>query len=85
MSSNHQDAIDPLISRTADDASQLAQRGMDAVKEASHQVRAQAEQASERTLGYIRAEPIKATLIAAATGAALMGILCLVSRLHGRH
>jgi len=77
--------LGPLIGRTADEASTLTHRGMDAVKEASHQVRARAEHASESTVSYIRAEPVKATLIAAATGAALMGIVCLMSRSHGRH
>ena len=77
--------IAPLIGRTADEATDLTHRGLAAVKDASHQVRAQAEHASERTLGYIRAEPVKATLIAAATGAALMGVVCLMSRTHARH
>ena len=76
--------IAPLIGRTADEASDLTHRGLAAVKDASHQVRARAEHASESTVSYIRAEPVKATLIAAATGAALMGIVCLMSRTH-RH
>ena len=46
-------------------------------------LRDSADAASNRTVGYIKDEPVKAVLIAAATGAALMALLSLVS--HARH
>lgn len=58
----------------------LADRGMDAVDAARQQVTRQARHASDRTVAYIHAEPIKATLIAAAAGALLAGIVCALSR-----
>lgn len=56
----------------------------DTVQDASHQVRSQARQASRSTVRYIRDEPVKAMLIAAASGAALMALINLVghSRQH---
>lgn len=74
----------PLLDRAADRASTLAHRGIDAVKDATHQVRAQAQSTSDRTVDYIRAEPVKAVLIAAAAGAALTGAVVLLSRSRDR-
>lgn len=73
------DAV-PMLDRAADRATRLTQSGIDAVRDASDQVRGQARRASESTVDYIRAEPVKAALIAAATGAAVMGIACLLVR-----
>lgn len=74
------DGAMPIVDRTADQTSLLAHRGIDAVRDASQQVRLRARLASEGTLDYIRTEPLRAALIAAATGAALMGLLWLFSR-----
>jgi ElaB/YqjD/DUF883 family membrane-anchored ribosome-binding protein len=51
-----------------------------AVKESTQQLREKAVQASDTTVSYIRDEPIKAMLIAAATGAALMALVGLLGR-----
>ena len=67
----------PLLNRTAEQASVLAQRGVDAVREGSRQVRDQALRASDGTLHYVREEPLKSMLIAAAIGAALMALVSL--------
>ena len=67
---------EPLLDRAA----ALASRGADAVRDGSERVRLQAQRASDSTVGYIREEPVKSMLIAAATGAALMAVLSLVSR-----
>jgi ElaB/YqjD/DUF883 family membrane-anchored ribosome-binding protein len=69
--------------RITDQASKLAHRGVDALNDASHQVRDRVLQASDNTVNYIRAEPVKAALMAAATGAALMALVCLMTRPHG--
>jgi ElaB/YqjD/DUF883 family membrane-anchored ribosome-binding protein len=69
---NHKAA--PLLQRAGDQAATLAQRGLDSVRDGSRRVRDSALDTTEHTLDYIRAEPVKAVLIAAATGAALMAV-----------
>jgi len=63
-----------MLDRAGERASALAQRGVDAVRERSLQLRSQALRASDDTLNYIKDEPVKAVLIAAAAGAALMAL-----------
>jgi ElaB/YqjD/DUF883 family membrane-anchored ribosome-binding protein len=74
----------PAINRIANDAEQLRQRSADALRNASFQVRESALRASDNTVAYIRDEPVKAVLIAAAVGAASMALLNAVSRAAGR-
>jgi ElaB/YqjD/DUF883 family membrane-anchored ribosome-binding protein len=70
----------PFLNRATEQANALAQRGADAVRDTSQQLREKAEHVSDNTVAYIRDEPVKAMLIAAATGAALMALINLVSR-----
>jgi ElaB/YqjD/DUF883 family membrane-anchored ribosome-binding protein len=72
----------PLLDRTSARASALAQRGVDAVRGSSQHWREQAHRASDGTLNYIKDEPVKSMLIAAATGAALMALVGLLSARH---
>ena len=58
----------------------LSQRGQDAWRQGVQQVRDGTRQASESTRHYIQAEPVKAMLIAAGAGAALMALVSLLSR-----
>lgn len=74
------DQAAPLLARATEQAGALAQRGVDSVRDTSVRLRERAQRASDSTLDYIRAEPVKATLIAAATGAALMALVALLSR-----
>lgn len=74
------EASDRLLDRAGESASTLAHRGLDAVRESSQQLRAGVVHASDSTVGYIRQEPVKSVLIAAATGVALMGLLMLFGR-----
>jgi len=74
----------PMVERAADSVSAFAHRGVDSVRETSHQLRVKAEHASESTVNYIRHEPVKSVLIAAATGAALMALISLVSHSRNR-
>jgi ElaB/YqjD/DUF883 family membrane-anchored ribosome-binding protein len=69
----------PVLERASGQVSDMAHRGMDSVRETTHQLRAKAEHASETTVNYIKNEPVKAILIAAATGAALMALINLIS------
>ncbi|HEY4082443.1 MAG TPA: hypothetical protein VGM81_17265 [Burkholderiaceae bacterium] len=67
------DGVKPMLDRAVDQAAAMAQRGADAVRE-------QARNASDSTVTYIRAEPVKAVLIAAATGAALVTMISFFTR-----
>jgi ElaB/YqjD/DUF883 family membrane-anchored ribosome-binding protein len=74
----------PLLNRATEQAGALAKHGMDAVRESSQQLRYKARRASESTVKYIKDEPVKSMLIAAATGAALMALVSLMSRSRDR-
>ena len=75
----------PLINRLTSQAENVAHRGVDAVRDASAQVREKALKASDTTVSYIKDEPVKSMLIAAATGAALMALIGLLSRSRNAH
>lgn len=70
----------PLIDRLTNQAETAARHGAEVVRETSAQLRAKAVKAQESTVEYIKEEPVKAMLIATATGAALMALISLVSR-----
>ena len=57
-----------------------AQRGVSALRDSSQHMLDRAHRASESTTTYIRDEPVKSMLIAAAAGATLMALLGLMSR-----
>ncbi len=69
----------PALDGLANDASGLAHRSADAVRHRTDQLRDQALHARDATRGYIQQEPLKAVLIAAATGAALVALGTLLS------
>ena len=62
------------------DAESLRHRGMDAVRDGSHQLREKSVHMRDATTHYIQHEPVKSMLMAAAVGAALMGLVALFSR-----
>jgi len=70
----------PLLDRLTTQAEMAARRGADVVRDTSAQLREKAVRASDTTVGYIREEPVKSMLIAAATGAALMALIGLLAR-----
>jgi ElaB/YqjD/DUF883 family membrane-anchored ribosome-binding protein len=83
LSSSVEDArshVTPMLNRASEQATAMAQRGIDAVRNGSQQVRDKALHATDLTADYIKNDPIKAVLIAAATGAALMALVGLLSR-----
>ena len=79
------DQAAPLINRLSSQAETAARRGLDAVRDTSAQVRETALKASDSTVAYIKDEPLKAMLIAAATGAALMALVSLLGRSRSIH
>jgi len=62
------------------DAGTLARNGMDRARQTGARVREQVGHVSERTVDYIREEPVKSVLIAAAVGAASAGLIAWMSR-----
>ena len=76
------------VTQTADEAirstQRLAQRGVNGVRATSQHLREKTRDAADGTVQYIKDEPVKAMLIAAATGAALMALVSLISR-SGHH
>lgn len=68
------------IHHAVDHAENLAQRGIKAAREGTAHLREKAIHASDALTSYIRQEPVKSVLMAAAAGAALVGLLSLVSR-----
>ncbi|MDP2369485.1 hypothetical protein [Rhodoferax sp.] len=75
----------PMLDHASERASALAQRGLDGVRDASHHLQERFQSASNGTVNYIKEEPVKSILIAAATGAALMAMISLVSHSRGRN
>jgi ElaB/YqjD/DUF883 family membrane-anchored ribosome-binding protein len=74
----HQTA--PKLERASEQVSAMAHRGIDRARETSHQLRIGAKHASDSTLNYVKEEPVKAVLIAAAAGAVLLALVSLLSR-----
>ena len=70
----------PMLNRASEEVSTLAQRGVDSVRETSQHLREKTRDAADGTVQYIKDEPVKAMLIAAATGAALMALVSLITR-----
>lgn len=70
----------PMLGRAVDQASAMAHQGVNTVREGTQALRTKAAQASDSTVTYIRHEPFKSVLMAAAAGAALMGVLALLGR-----
>lgn len=77
------DRVLPGAARLATQAEDLAHRGVGAVRHGSQQLRERAHDASDRGINYVREEPVKAVLIAAAAGAAVMLLANLLSQRRG--
>ena len=74
------DGVDPVITRASHQVSDLAHQGMDALRDGTRHLQDRARRVPGDTVDYIRDEPVKAVLIAAAAGAALAGLLSLMTR-----
>jgi hypothetical protein len=73
-------AAAPLLDqRVAEKAGAFTQRSLDVVRDGAQMVRDQAQRAQDGTVHYIQSEPVKAMLIAAGAGAALMALLHLMT------
>lgn len=77
--SNARERAAPAISKVAGQVESLARRSIDAARDSSRQLRDTATRASDTTIGYVKDEPVKSILVAAATGAALMVLFRLIT------
>lgn len=68
----------PALNRVATKAEELARRSADAMRDRSQQIKEQAYRAQDMTVGYIKDEPMKSILIAAAAGALVMAFIQLL-------
>ena len=72
--------VTPLLNDVGEQASTMAHRSMIALRESTQQLRDRAVRASDSTVAYIKDEPVKSVLIAAAAGAALVALVSLMGR-----
>lgn len=68
------------IKQLTREAELLRQRAMDSARESSHQLRERSAHMRDATTTYIQHEPVRSMLMAAAVGAALMGLVALFGR-----
>lgn len=68
------------LDRSHEKIAALARRSLDAVRGGSQQLRDTAHRTSDRAVGYVKDEPVKAMLIAAAAGVAVMALISLFTR-----
>lgn len=66
------DCAVPVVDRTADHGSELARRGVQAMRQGSRQLRVGARRRSEDALDFVRHRPLESLLFAAAAGAVAM-------------
>lgn len=78
-------SADSAIHSTQRFANQALEGVSASLLNAGKQVRDNASMVSDRTVTYIRDEPVKSMLIAAATGAALVALARLVGRPNSRY
>lgn len=65
-------AVHKTVEELNTEAAELMHRSSQTLHEQTEHLRKQVKEAREKTLGYIQHEPVKAVLIAAATGAAVV-------------
>ena len=77
-------ALPSAFGSAAAQVEDLTRRSLERARHASHQVRDKVADASDRTVGYIKDEPVKSVLIAAVAGAALATLIGWVARSRSR-
>ncbi len=73
---------EPMLANANGQAKDYLHQGIDSVRHASQQLAGAALHARDGATSYVKEEPLKAILIAAATGAALMALVSLISQSH---
>jgi len=77
---NLRDGSPGALRRAAEQFDEMTRRGIEAARQAKITVQDQALRAGDRTVGYIKDEPVKSILIAAAVGAAAAVLVSMLSR-----
>ena len=70
----------PLLDQASEQAQKLMQQAREMFNDTVQKLRDEASDASDKAVAYAKDEPIKALLIAGATGALLMGLITMMSR-----
>lgn len=78
-----QQQTSPMVDRANGQVQALAHNSMARLRSTSQHLRDSVVGSADNAKGYIREEPVKAVLIAALAGAALVGLLSLLG--HGKH
>lgn len=78
-----QDKAPGQVRRFAAHVNDLAHRGLDHARDVGDRISLEAHRAGDRTVTYIRDEPVKSVLIAAAAGAALATLVGYIHRARG--
>jgi ElaB/YqjD/DUF883 family membrane-anchored ribosome-binding protein len=65
----------PTLTKAVGRAQSMGRQGMDAVSDAAQRARDFSVNASDAIIGYTKDNPLKALLIAAASGAAVLGLI----------
>lgn len=73
-------AAPTALTRAAGQVEELARRGIERARETSAQVKDQVGRVGDRSVGYVRDEPVKSLLMAAAAGAAVAGLVAWLAR-----
>lgn len=69
------DDVAPVIKKVADQTQAFARQSMKTVSDASRQIADSATQVSDSVISYTKTNPVKAILIAAASGALLLTVI----------
>lgn len=77
--------IPAKVGQAAAEIERLTRMSIDRAMNAAHSVKTRIDSAGERTVTYVRDEPVKSLLIAAASGAMLAGAISLWMRSRSRH
>lgn len=75
-----QEVAAPAVQHAVERTQQVSHQAMDLVRNGAQQLRDQAQHARDASVVYVRQEPIKSVVIAAAVGAGLMAIASLLMR-----
>lgn len=73
------DEAAPVVDRITQRAEGLARDGAHWVQEGTDRVRSKVVRASDRTVGYVREEPVRSVLMAAAAGALIFALVRVLS------
>lgn len=75
-----QDSVPGALGRAAARVDEITRRGMERARDTGAHMRESVTRAGDRTVAYIKDEPVKSVLIAAATGAAVAALVTLLAR-----